>query len=230
MDCCQCAGIEAWFDHQYAHERLREYRQDGPKETTRVLIEVLAQYVDAGETLLDIGGGIGEIQHALLGAGIQSSTNCEAASAFIETCKQEAERRGHANRITHIHANFIDVADQVPPADIVTLDRVICCYHDMHGLVRSSLAKTRTLYGIVVPVETLWVKLIVTIGDNLRHWLRRNPFRVYVHSIQAMESLIFEQGFRRVFREVRGMWWIGVYEKREPSLPAEAQEAGGMPC
>ncbi len=112
MECCQCEGIETRFNQEYVAKKLQRYREKGPKESTRILIEVLTETLDNDMTLLDIGSGIGDIQHALLGEGVKESFNCEASSAFIDACKQEAERQGNANRITHI--NGVDPVTWTP--------------------------------------------------------------------------------------------------------------------
>jgi magnesium-protoporphyrin O-methyltransferase len=214
MECCQCEGIETRFNQEHVDKKLHRYRENGPKDSTRILIEVLKENLDNDITLLDIGSGIGDIQHALLGEGIKHSFNCEASSAFIDACKQEAERQGNANRITHLKGNFVDIADSIPSADIVTLDRVICCYHDMPDLVIRSLAKARKLYGIVIPIDKWWVKLGTSIYYNLRFLIQRNPFRVFVHSTEAVEGLIVSKGFDRIFNDVKRTWQISVYVKK----------------
>jgi 2-polyprenyl-3-methyl-5-hydroxy-6-metoxy-1,4-benzoquinol methylase len=214
MECCQCEGIETRFNQEYVAKKLQRYREKGPKESTRILIKFLKETLENDMTLLDIGSGIGDIQHALLGEGVKESFNCEASSAFIDACKQEAERQGNSNRITHMKGDFVDIADSVPSADIVTLDRVICCYHDMPDLVNKSLAKARKLYGIVIPIDKWWVKLTTSIYYNLRFLIQRNPFRVFVHSTEAVEGLISSKGFERIFYDVKGTWQISVYEKK----------------
>ena len=213
MECCQCEGIETRFNQEYVVKKLQRYREKGPKESTRILIEVLEETLDNDMTLLDIGSGIGDIQHALLGKGVKESFNCEASSAFIDACKQEAERQGNANRITHIKGDFVDIVDSIPAADIVTLDRVICCYHDMPDLVTKSLKKARKLYGIVIPIDKWWVKLGISIYYNLRFLIQRNPFRVFIHPTEDVETLIIDNGFRNIFSQVKGTWQISVYKK-----------------
>lgn len=68
---------------------------------------------------------------------------------------------------------------------IAILDRVICCYHDMPGLVELSAARPNKLYGLVYPRDTWWVKLGLAM-ENFFYWLRREHFRVLIHSIEAL--------------------------------------------
>jgi hypothetical protein len=66
MTCSQCQGIEDLFSEEYVAGELKRYRRRGPDKTTRILIEALKKDGVEGETLLDIGGGLGAIQHELL--------------------------------------------------------------------------------------------------------------------------------------------------------------------
>jgi 2-polyprenyl-3-methyl-5-hydroxy-6-metoxy-1,4-benzoquinol methylase len=136
VDCCSTDVIEARFDDHYVQKKLAKYRKKGPKKTTSILARVITEHLKEGMTLLDIGGGIGDLQHLLLSQGISNSINCEASRAFIEACTEEATAHGYADRITHIHGDFAVVSKKVPKADIVTLDRVICCYPNMPELVQ----------------------------------------------------------------------------------------------
>src|SRR5687768_139711 len=45
--------------------------------------------------------------------------------------------------------DLVSVAEAEAPADVVTLDRVICCYHDMVDLVTPSAETAPRLYGAV---------------------------------------------------------------------------------
>lgn len=211
MDCCQCQGIVTRFDRKYVAKKLERYRKNGPKKTTRQLIEALQAKGVSGMTLLDIGGGIGDIQHALLTSGVSSATDNEASKAYLEACRQEAERLGHADRIHHFLGNFVDVAKDIAPADIVTLDRVLCCYHDMPALVNLSAQKARKLYGIVYPLDRLWVRLAMEVYYNFRHWAQRNPMRNFVHPSKQVEAIIQSNGLNRYFYKVMGPWQVVVY-------------------
>ncbi|MEW5957459.1 MAG: class I SAM-dependent methyltransferase [Chloroflexota bacterium] len=212
MNCCQCQGIERLFNQQETAKKLKQYRRKGPDKTTRLLIEALKAQDVAGMTLLDIGGGIGAIQHGLLKAGVTSATSIEASSAYLEAAQAEAERQGHAACITHYHGNFVDLAANISPADIVTLDRVICCYHDMPGLVTLSSMRAARLYGLVYPRDVWWVRLGLSLMNFLLR-LRRNPFRVFVHSPEAVESIIQANGLQRCFYRTAGVWQVVVYTR-----------------
>ena len=158
MACEQCQGLERFFDQRTAERQLQQYRKRGPDKTTRLLLAALQAEGVEGLTLLDVGGGIGAIQLALLKAGVTSATDVDASTAYLAAAQTEAQREQVAGRVTYQHGDFVDLAEQVAPAGVVTLDRVICCYHDMRGLVSQSAAKATRLYGVVYPRDTWWTR------------------------------------------------------------------------
>jgi len=216
MNCCQCQGIETQFNRTSVAKNLKQYRKKGPIRTTHMLIDALKGEGIKGMTLLDVGGGIGAIQHELLRAGASKAMNVEASKAYIEAAKEEAERQGHADRVSFRYGNFVDLAPDIPQADIVTLDRVICCYHDMEALVGLSSVLARRLYGVVYPRDT-WRAKIENALENFVYWLRRSSFRVFVHPTEAVDKVVRRNGLeRRFYREV-GTWQVVVYARKESS-------------
>lgn len=212
MNCGQCEGIEKFFNSKKAQRRLKRYRKKGPLKTTRLLLDAIKRHDVRGMTLLDIGGGVGAVAHDLLSAGILKALDVDASSAYIEIARQEAERLGHADRISFEYGDFVELADKLEPADIVTLDRVICCYDDMRALVGLSSSLAKKLYGVVYPRDTWWSKLGAKIG-NLILRISRNPFRTFIHPTHAVDSVIRANGFRPVFWRKDFLWQVVLYSR-----------------
>ena len=212
MSLCQCESIENTFDRREAQAQLQKVRRRGPRRTTRLLIEALRARGVAGATLLDIGGGVGVIQQELLGAGVVMATGVDASSAYVDVATRELQRLGYAERVRYYHGNFVDLAPEISPVDLVTLDRVICCYDDMEALVGASSMKARSTYALVFPRDARGVRLASRIL-NLINRLRGNPFRVFVHACQAVERIVTAQGFVRSFRRSVGLWQVVVYAR-----------------
>ena len=210
MNCCQCQGIETFFNKKVATKELERYRKKGPASTTRILIEALKVEGVDGKSLLDIGGGIGSIQHELLNAGVSTATNVDASTAYIETAKQEAERQGFIDRVNYQYGDFVDVAPEIQQADIVTLDRVICCYDYMERLVGLSAERARKLYGLVYPRDN-WLMKTARPIINFFFWLKRNPFRMFVHPTQAVDTKVRENGLEPHFYRKTALWQVVVY-------------------
>lgn len=210
MSCCQCQGIESLFNKKTALKELKRYRARGPNKTTRLLIGALKDAGVQGLTLLDIGGGIGVIQHELMAAGVTSATNVDASTAYMEVAKEEAARRGLADRVDYQYGDFVSLAQDVSPADIITLDRVICCYHDMQALVGLSSTKAQRFYALVYPREILLFRVFRPLA-NLIFWLIRNPFRLFIHATREVDALVRGNGFKPRFTDKTLLWQVVVY-------------------
>ena len=206
----QCRGIEDRFDTEAGAQKLRAYLRNGPDRTTQLLVDALRTEGVAEATLLDIGGGIGAIQLELLASGLRSATDVDAASGYLAVAREEATRRGYESRVTYRHGDFVPLAGELESADIVTLHRVICCYHDMPALVGASLAKARRLYGVVYPRDDWWVRLSFA-AENVGQRMRRTQFRAFVHPTQAVDGMIRDAGFERRFFHRGAVWQVIVY-------------------
>ncbi|MHA1926369.1 MAG: class I SAM-dependent methyltransferase [Candidatus Thorarchaeota archaeon] len=212
MSTCQCQGIELEYDQKVAVKELEKYRKDGPIKNTRMLIDALIAEDISEMKLLDIGGGVGAIQYELLKAGVSSCLSVEASSAFLEAAKEEANRQGHSDRISHLHGDFVELAKDIPHSELVTLDRVICCYDNVEGLVGKSSMKALRFYGLVYPRDNLLSKIIIAL-ENIISRIKRSSFRAYVHRSEKVDGIIRSNGFeKRFYREV-GVWQIVVYER-----------------
>jgi len=212
MSCCQCQAIEEFHNQKVVSQELSRYREKGPVGPTQDLIEAIQKEGIQGLTLIDIGGGVGAIQHALLQTGADHAIDVEASNAFIQAAQEEAGRRNLTDRITHLYGNFVDFAENVSPADIVTLDKVICCYPDMEGLVELSSERARKIYGLVYPYDT-WYNRIFEVLENIFFKITRNPFRVFVHSHQAVEAILTRKGFKQRFFHHGFLWQVAVYTR-----------------
>lgn len=210
MSSCQCQGIEIQFNQREAANKLADYRKHGPIRSTRLLIAALLEAGVRDRTLLDIGGGVGAVQVELLKAGARAAVSVDASPAYLDAAQQEARRQGLSNRVEFHQGDFVELADDIPPADIVTLDRVICCYHDMPALVRRSADHARQLYGLVYPRDATWVRLGLRL-ENLFQRLKGSPFRVFAYPTTAVEAVLRDRGLRRQFHRYTGVWQIAVY-------------------
>lgn len=213
MACCpHCVDAEDFFGERRARHDLRRYRKKGPSDSTRRLLDAIGAPPSPDTTLLDIGGGIGAIDHELLGTGVSRAIHVEASASYLNAAEQEAERRGWRDRVTYHHGDFVGLASTLPDADIVTLDRVICCYPDMDRLVGLSAAKAQNVYGLVYPREG-WAARVTVGLANLFFRLRRSAFRVYVHSSRAVDAAVVRSGFRRSSYSRTLLWQIATYTR-----------------
>jgi hypothetical protein len=207
---CCAQDFERLFDKVEARHDLDEYRASGPAAATRHLIDVLTSEGVEGATLIDVGAGIGAVHLELLGAGAASAVDVDASRAFLELARQEAERQGHGAQVEHRYGDFAKLAPGLAKADVVTLDRVICCYPHVAALLNAAADRARRLVGIIHPVDAWWSRAgaasFNVISDTFR---RRHHF--YVHRRRIMDAVLDAGGFRVAVRDRVGFWEVSVY-------------------
>jgi Methyltransferase domain len=212
VSCCQCEGIERQFGRKTALKELRRLRKRGPAPTTRMLIDALRREGVTNASLLDIGGGVGAIYHELLASGARDAVHVDVSLDYLGVARDEAERRGHAARVQFVRGDFVDVAPTLGRSDVVSLDRVICCYPDMERLVAVCAEKTRRLVGAVYPRDAWWMRLALT-AVNIGNRLRRSAFRTFLHPPAAIDAVLRGHGLeRRSFRRTLA-WEVAVYSR-----------------
>ncbi|MGH3115489.1 MAG: class I SAM-dependent methyltransferase, partial [Gaiellaceae bacterium] len=198
---------------ELAASQLRTYRGKGPIPSTLALIDALKAEGVEGATLLDIGGGIGVIQHELLAAGAAHVTSVDASAPYLQAAREEGSRRGVGDRVTYRHGDFVELANSIPPADIVTLDRVLNVYPDWKRLAELSAARGQRLYGLVYPRDIPMVRLVV-FAMNFVLRLRRKPVRAAIRPADEIERIAQENGLSPHFsRNVGPAWQVAVYRR-----------------
>ena len=214
MGCCtHCQAIDKQFGPAMARRDLQRYHKKGPDKTTNMLLSAMRERGLSSGTLLDVGAGVGVLHHELLGQGIVAATHVEASSAYLTEARAETTRRGNDDRVSFVQGDFVDVAPQVADADVVTLDRVICCYPDYISLLRAAGGKARRLCALSYPRDRWTVRLAIAIM-NLSQRLRGNAFRLFVHPNAAVDAAMRDLGFQPCSSETTVVWQALLYERR----------------
>lgn len=210
-----CCGAADFFGERFARRYLRKYRRGGPYGTTKRLLAVLRDTPGPKDSLLDVGGGIGMIAHEMLAAGTSRAAIVDASPAFLAAAREESERRGTGDRLELRLGDAAELIDDVPAADVVTLDKVVCCYVDMESLLAATAPRARRLMGLAYPRDDWWVRAMVAVGNRMLA-LKGSAFRSYVHRNAAIEAALGRAGLTpRALR--RGAFWIvAVFERAAP--------------
>lgn len=213
--CCAatCGAIATQFDMARAEGDLRQYKAGTLNPTTRLLRDAVL-HAGGGRTLLDVGAGIGAATFELLAAGFSTATTVDASPAFVAVARREAEARGLASRMTILAGDFVDSAEAVPAADVVIMDRVVCCYPEYAPLLGQALTHSNHLFAYAYPRDRWYVRLAMAWENSCRA-LRRNSFRAFVHPTGVMEAIIRAHGFARASRTGTLAWCVDVYRRND---------------
>jgi magnesium-protoporphyrin O-methyltransferase len=137
----------------------------------------------------------------------------DASRAYVSVAHEEAERQGHGDRVEYLTGDFVILADRLQAADLVALDRVICCYRNMAELVGRSATLARHRYGVVYPRDT-WLGRLGTTFINARFRLLRSPFRTYIHRTTEVEGLLAAHGLVKRMQRTTMVWQLEIYERQ----------------
>ena len=213
---CSCADFGGAAERQFSEKRatkdLAQYRSKGPGSTTRLLLAGLETAGPLHGRLLDIGSGVGVLSFELLERGVTSAVGVDLSSAHVAIAAQEASRRGRSESTRFVHGDFLDVAGPLPSADIVTLDRVVCCYPEYERFLEESLRHTGHIFAFSYPLDLWYVRTWVGL-QNVGRKISRNAFRSFIHPVSAMENVIRRAGFTLIDRRSTRTWHADVYVK-----------------
>jgi len=210
---CNCCEMENnTFGEDEAKANLKDYHKRGPAKQTRLILEAVRSLGLKDAALLDVGGGIGTIHHELLKDVAREATHVDASSAYLKVAAEETKRLGHSEQLRFIHADFTDVADELPQADVVTLDRVVCCYPNFRELLKAASSKSRRAMAMTYPRETWWLKMGIAVA-NFFQKLRNDPFRIFVHPVAEFDSLLGMAGMRKVSVRRLFIWEMALYQR-----------------
>jgi len=196
-----------------AERDLRRYQRRGPDATTRLILEELRRWPLQGLHLLDVGGGIGVIAVELAAARLAAVTLADASAGYLEAARRHLASRGASLPAQFFLGDFATTADSLPDADVVTLDRVVCCYPDVEALLRGAAARARRMVAFTYPRDEWYVRAAVVL-ENSWYWLRGDAFRAFVHSPERMASVLESSGFVRAARHTTLQWVLDLYHRR----------------
>lgn len=212
MPCNCCEITDKTFGEDSAKSDIKSYRKRGPAGQTKLILQAIRSLNMKNAELLDVGGGVGVIHHELLEDVAEKATHVDASSAYLKVAKDEALRRGHSERVSFVHADFTDVAKDIPQADVVTLDRVVCCYPDFRGLLKAAAQHSRQAIAFTYPREVWYLQIGFKVVNFFQN-LGKDPFRIFLHPISEMDSLLQREGFRRVSLRRLFVWEMALYQK-----------------
>lgn len=227
MPCCRGQNYDRLFGAKTARKELRAYQKRGPRGATARLLRLLQTESLKNPSLLDIGGGVGVIPLEMLKAGASQVTSVDASEAYHATIQSVAREHGEA-RWTSINGDFVECACRIQPADVVTLDKVICCYPDMPTLVSASAAKAKKLYGIVVPKDGLWTRVAAKVANRILRLLRFE-FQGFVYAHRAIDAAVESAGLRIESAASYWIWSVRLYARSDPDHPDSVAVSVGTP-
>ena len=208
MSCaCHCAGAASHFNRKRALRDLARYRRHGPDVTTALLLAELGPVTRPGDTVLDIGGGIGVLELELQRlVPLRESVLVEAAPDCVQVARELHAGDPEPRRFRPIVGDVTEISPTLT-AEVVALDRVVCCYPDYGSLLRTAAGSATRVLALSFPRDRWYVRLAMAV-ENLRRRLEGNPFRTFVHPPEAIRQVLEAAGWRRAGQRSTLVWWV----------------------
>jgi magnesium-protoporphyrin O-methyltransferase len=211
-DCCTPKGYRWVFSERSAKMEAKRYRRRGLDATSRRIVDFLKKQGVQGRTVLEIGGGIGAIQIELLKAGAARATSVELTATYEEVANQLLSEAGLSGRVERKVMDFAEAADQVDGADVVVMNRVLCCYHDMPRLAGAAADHAQRILVMTFPRRSVWIRAGLGIGNGLL-WLTRRHFHIFVHRPAEIMAASERHGLRPVLNQTGLMWTLAALSR-----------------
>jgi magnesium-protoporphyrin O-methyltransferase len=205
------------FSPRFARRSLRRYRSKGLDPLERRMIASAREGGLEGVRVLEVGGGIGKLQAELLEAGAEQGEVIELVAAFEPYARELAREKGLEQRTSFRVADILDEGEMVTPADVVLLNRVVCCSPDGVQLAAAAARLTRRTLVLSFPRRLLAIRVAVAFQNLVFRMLGRS-FRVFVHPLEAVVAAAESGGLGLVEHGQRGIWEFVAMRR-----PAEAR-------
>jgi magnesium-protoporphyrin O-methyltransferase len=210
------------FDAGAARSDARAYRKKGLDPTAGWIVAFLKARGLDGQTVLEVGGGVGAIQVELLRAGAARAVNVELSSGYEAAARALIAEAGLDGRIERRVMDFAREARTVAPADLVLLHRVVCCYPDMQALVGAAAARAHRYLALSFPPDAWWARLGLW-AENRWRALTHDDFRACFHPPADILAVVEAQGLRIARQRRRGFWHAVVFEREGASAGASTK-------
>src|SRR3954447_20614435 len=210
--CCNTKGCDDFFDQRFARRMANRYRRRGLDRTARRMVAFLEERGLEGATVLEVGGGVGEIQLELLKRGATHTLNLELSASYDEEARRLLREAGFEGRVERRLTDIAAQPDEVGPADVVVLNRVVCCYPDYERLLTAVADHARRLVVFSYPPRNLASRALIGF-ENLVSRLRGREFRAFTHPPAAMLAVLEPRGFRRAFAHRALVWQAAGLER-----------------
>lgn len=204
-DCCSPKGYRTMFSPRSARSEAKRYRRSGLDPLSRRVARVVREFGVTGRTILEVGGGIGAIEIDLVTAGAAGAVNVELTPTYEESAMELLHEAGLTDRVERRIGDFAETSAEIPMADIVILNRVLCCYPDMPRLAAAAAQHARTLLVLTFPTGRWWIRSGLALA-NLGFRLFRVEFHIFTHAPARIVAEAERHGLRaRISR--RGLVW-----------------------
>jgi len=189
------------------------YQKNGLSRSSKLLLSFILEEGILNRTVADLGCGTGGFSIELLKKGASSSVGIDLSPKMIEMANQLARRTGFDAKVKFELGNA--AVSEVPVADLVIMDKVLCCYSEWEPLLENAMKASRNMVGFIVPRDEGIAKWPFRLGVRVVNFFQRRGEKIlfYLHPLDRLDKALRESGFE--LRKKRGSryWLVFLYSK-----------------
>lgn len=210
--CCPSRDYLRFFNKRFARRLANRYSRHGLDKTARKMVEFLRELGIEGASVLEIGGGVGEVEIELLKMGAARAQNLELSPAYEQEARKLAGQAGVQGRINWRIHDIAEDPGAVEPADLVVMHRVVCCYPDYERVLGAAADHARRALVFSYPPRNAFSRAFYGVF-NLVMRLTRSGFRGFAHPADAMLAVLEDHGLRRTYERRSRIWQVAGLER-----------------
>jgi 2-polyprenyl-3-methyl-5-hydroxy-6-metoxy-1,4-benzoquinol methylase len=211
-ECCSPKGYQWIFSEKTARADAQSYRRKRLDPTSRRIVDYLKQRGVVGRTLLEVGGGVGAIQIELLKAGAARAVSVELTPTYEQVALELLHEAGFEDRVERKVMDFARSAGEFDVADIVIMNRVICCYPNMPVLAGAAADHAGEVLVLSFPRRTWWTRALLSLG-NLALRVTRRQFQVFIHPPDRILAETERHGLHKALDKPGRFWQVAAAQR-----------------
>ena len=206
MDCCDPNGLNQMFAGTIVSRELQAFRRKGVNRRQQAIISQL-EPVTPETSVLDIGCGLGVIGTTLLAKGAGHSTFVDISVAYLKAAREVAAEAVVEQRATFVNHDFATSEDPYAQADVVVLDRVVCCYPNAIPLLEKAARHSRQTLVFTYP-HPFWFMPLFQRLCAFGMKLMGREYRFFLHDPEILVRTASRAGHAHVVTRSLGVWQL----------------------
>ena len=212
MKCCSTKGAAKFFSKNSARY-ARTFKRKGLDKAQQVLADGLLTLGIRGNSVLEIGCGVGGLHISLLDAGAVTAFGIDVSAEMVAKAREFASQRGHANKVSYVVGDLLEMNGSVPVSDIVIMDKVLCCTYRPLAMICESASRTKKYFAVSYPSSRLLPRLMFSTSEYVGKVLGWS-FHPWYHRPELLEDEMKRSGLVEVYSERTWLWQVKILEKK----------------
>jgi len=222
--CCRNPRIEGTnsFFSRFSKSYAKKFRKKGLEKTQKFLLEGvkigLREKDRPGEsplrdkTILDVGCGVGALHLTMLREGASRALGVDISEGMLEKARAFSSDMGLENQVEYLNADFVSLQEGpgAGKADVLLMDKVVCCYEDVEALMEKAMRQTGTVFALSHPRDRSVLKFAFRAQIFFAR-LFRFRFHPCWHSWPRVHGMLEQAGFKRVYSNRTFVWDVSAY-------------------